>query len=141
MFRNSRKSDKSDPLVVPEITMEISDITEEFCQSCGYCCLTQVPVVVDERVLDYYTAIGVELHDDGAGGYLVNLGPCQHLIEEGSCFRCGIYPTRPQLCKDYNCVAWHKVANVTTGVIMDHVKSIKRRRYLNPDSGGEVHES
>lgn len=51
-------------------------ITQAVCQRCGACC----SVVVD--------------------GELV---ACRHL-DTANGFRCRIYETRPQLCRDYSCV-------------------------------------
>lgn len=52
-------------------------ITPELCQRCGACC----SAVVD--------------------GELV---ACRHLVAEAGRYRCGIYATRPQVCRDFDCM-------------------------------------
>ncbi|WP_202842010.1 hypothetical protein [Luteimonas saliphila] len=52
-------------------------ITQELCQRCGACC----SAVVD--------------------GELVS---CRHLETEGDRYRCGIYATRPLICRDFDCM-------------------------------------
>ena len=41
---------------------------------------------------------GVEAYKDDSGWYLLFHGSCQFLQPDG---RCGIYDTRPQICRDY----------------------------------------
>lgn len=54
-----------------------SVITPELCQRCGACC----SAVVD--------------------GELV---ACRHLEVAGGRYRCGIYATRPAVCRDFDCL-------------------------------------
>ncbi len=42
---------------------------------------------------------GVEIYKDESGWYLLFLGKCEHLKENGAC---GIYDQRPQICRDYD---------------------------------------
>ena len=41
---------------------------------------------------------GVELYKDESGWYLMFQGKCEHLATDG---RCGIYETRPAICREY----------------------------------------
>ena len=41
---------------------------------------------------------GVQVYKDETGWYLLVNTPCNHLLSDG---RCGIYDTRPQICRDY----------------------------------------
>lgn len=41
---------------------------------------------------------GVEAYKDDSGWYLLYTGTCQFLQPDGLC---GIYETRPQICRDY----------------------------------------
>ena len=41
----------------------------------------------------------VELYRDAEGWFLMFFSPCDKLLPDG---RCGIYATRPQLCRDYS---------------------------------------
>jgi uncharacterized protein len=41
---------------------------------------------------------GVEVYRDEGEWYLLFQGRCEHIQEDG---RCGIYETRPQICRDY----------------------------------------
>ncbi len=42
---------------------------------------------------------GVELYRDEGDWYLMFRGECEHIEDDG---RCGIYETRPQICRNYN---------------------------------------
>jgi len=96
-----------------------ADITENLCQHCAYCCLnTLIPVSLDERTYKYYQACGLDIEWDGESPEgLINGGACQHLVQVGAAYMCGIYSHRPQLCKDYNCVAWAKVAGTESEIV------------------------
>lgn len=96
-----------------------SDITEHLCQHCAHCCLnTFIPVAIDERTFEYLREIGIDIEWDGESDTgIINGGACQHLIRKGDTYKCGIYGTRPQLCKDYNCVAWAKVAGAESEIV------------------------
>lgn len=41
----------------------------------------------------------VHIYKDEDGWYLLVMSPCTHLIQPGG--RCGIYDTRPQICRDH----------------------------------------
>jgi len=63
------------------------------------------------------TGLNVERDPENPEIGIVNAGACQHLVKNGEAYKCGIYGTRPQLCKDYNCVAWAKVAGVESEIV------------------------
>jgi len=97
-----------------------SDITEELCQHCAHCCLnTHIPVALDDRTYEYFLEVGLDVvrdeNDPSVG--IVNGGACGRLVKDGAGYRCGIYDARPQLCKDYNCVAWAKVAGADSEIV------------------------
>jgi Fe-S-cluster containining protein len=90
----------------------VHDITSEVCQRCAACC-RKIEVVVngDERYRKYLEAIGYPVKTigpspQGRNKLAVELGCCKHLEEKDGRYKCKIYETRPQLCQDYNCVAW-----------------------------------
>ncbi len=42
----------------------------------------------------------VKIYKDDDGWYLLVTTKCRHLVEPGG--RCGIYPVRPQICRDHD---------------------------------------
>lgn len=70
-------------------------ITPSLCQRCGACCSADV---------------------DG------ELVTCQHL-DTSNGFRCRIYATRPQVCRDYTCVRDGKIRNT---VVEARVRAVLR---------------
>jgi len=97
-----------------------ADITEALCQHCAHCCLnTLIPVTLDDRTFEYFREVGIDVECDPGDPTvgIINGGACQHLVRNGDTYKCGIYGTRPQLCKDYNCVAWAKVAGVESEIV------------------------
>lgn len=82
----------------------------ELCQQCGKCCraMTFEGGPVDDEALDYIR--WMELHGmtidyfrhRGETTFFYTMPtPCSQLVEENGRYRCGIYATRPQLCRDY----------------------------------------
>ncbi|MCL2398871.1 MAG: DUF4176 domain-containing protein [Defluviitaleaceae bacterium] len=97
-----------------KMKLDYSDITEELCQHCAECCNLYLPVTLDDRFYEYLKARGLNITrdpKDPSNGAL-NLGYCMHNIREGEKIRCGIYENRPRLCREYNCVAWARYADV-----------------------------
>ena len=97
-----------------------ADITEELCRKCAYCCLnTLIPVTLDDRTYEYFLTVGIDVKRDAVDPEIgiINGGACQHLIQDDGCYGCGIYESRPKLCKDYNCVAWAKVAGEDSEIV------------------------
>jgi len=96
-----------------------ADITEKLCRHCAYCCHVYVPVELDERTREYYMEVGldVECDPESPNVGILNAGACQHLMKKESSYGCRIYGTRPQLCKDYNCIAWAKVSGVDSDAV------------------------
>jgi Fe-S-cluster containining protein len=52
-----------------------------------------------EHLLWQVSHEGVEIYKDGSGWYLLVHGRCEHLEPGGAC---GIYESRPQICRDYD---------------------------------------
>jgi len=97
-----------------------ADVTEALCQHCAYCCKnTLIPVTLDERTYEYFLEIGIDIERDPISpeSGIINAGACRHLIDDEDCYKCGIYDSRPQLCKDYNCVAWAKVSGIDSDIV------------------------
>ena len=51
-----------------------------------------------EHLLWQVSHEGIEVYQDWSGWYLLFRGTCQHLQPGGAC---GIYDSRPQVCRDY----------------------------------------
>jgi len=89
-------------------------VEERVCNRCGLCCrstffaLKDVPVDKDTREIGRWASYhGVDVMKypiDGIEYLAVSLpGVCKNLIEvDGVCI-CGIYDTRPNVCKEYFC--------------------------------------
>jgi len=118
-----------------------TDITEELCQHCAHCCLnTLIPVAIDDRTYEYFKEVGLDIEQDPHNPEvgIVNGGICQHLVQNDNTYKCGIYSTRPQLCKDYNCVAWAKVAG-TQSEIVQHALNV--HNYLCGIKKGDLQDA
>ncbi|MHB1515798.1 MAG: YkgJ family cysteine cluster protein [Acidiferrobacteraceae bacterium] len=78
---------------------------------CGYCtnskCCTYITQKIDgprshddfDHLLWQVSHHGVSVYKDSDGWYLLFETRCDHLATGG---RCGIYETRPQICRDYS---------------------------------------
>lgn len=69
----------------------LPEITPTTCQRCGACC---------SAVID---------------GELV---ACRHLDVSAGNFRCTIYATRPQVCRDYSCVRDGRLSDAVAGRVL-----------------------
>lgn len=67
-------------------------ITSALCQRCGACC----SAVVDGEVV-----------------------ACRHL-DTSAGFRCGIYPTRPQVCREFSCI---RDGRIVSSAVADRVQA------------------
>ena len=95
--------------MIKEWPLHEKDITSELCGKCGICCSFAIRPkhsTVDRRYM-YFLKATVEKHENiefiGDGLRIT----CSHLKDR----KCTIYDKRPQLCRDFNCVAWAKVSN------------------------------
>lgn len=95
--------------------LDYKDITEELCILCGACCSIYIPITGDARYINFIKEIGLPYIEENSKTLRLYLGPCPKLkeIKEGDItkYYCTIYQNRPQLCRDFNCVAWAKVSN------------------------------
>lgn len=95
--------------------LNFADITEELCIHCGECCKLYIPVTGNERYINFIKGIGISYVQDDAKTLRIFLGYCPNLnlheTEGINQYFCSIYPNRPELCKDFNCIAWAKVSN------------------------------
>jgi Fe-S-cluster containining protein len=82
----------------------------ELCQQCGKCCMAMTfeGGPVDQEELDHIRwlelhGFRIEYHKRrGTIHYYYSMmTPCQELKHENGRYSCGIYETRPQLCRDY----------------------------------------
>ena len=98
--------------MISEWPLNEADITENVCKNCAMCCQVEIKMNWQDPRKTPWLHVMVEKHDNieaADSGILIR---CSHL--EGSDevgYQCGIYDTRPQLCKDFNCVSWAKVNN------------------------------
>ena len=100
-------------------SLDYADINEVLCQHCAHCCLnTLIPITLDDRTYEYFITIGLDIvqDEDNPEVGILNVGKCKYLKKNGSKYKCSIYDDRPQLCADYNCVAWAKVAGVESEI-------------------------
>lgn len=93
------------------IIIDYRDITSEVCMQCGECCKIYLPVKGDKRYFEFLEKTGVNFEKISENLGRVYLGYCIHLkISDGS-YMCNIYNERPQLCRDFNCLAWARYTN------------------------------
>ena len=95
--------------------MDYKDINSDLCVRCGYCCKVQIPVNIqsDLRVFEFYKAAGLNVSlVEGSNIVKLDMGYCEQLDVSDGLYRCKIYDTRPQLCKDFNCLAWATCHNM-----------------------------
>ncbi len=95
-------------IVNPLPLMEIQLTAEN---KCGFCANTRCCQYVTQKIpgprskADFQHLLwqvshrNVETYKDTDGWYLMFITPCVHLEEDGGC---GIYETRPQICRDYS---------------------------------------
>ncbi|GFN34391.1 YkgJ family cysteine cluster protein [Tepidimicrobium xylanilyticum] len=92
-----------------------ADIKSDLCVHCGACCKIFIPVKCDERYLNFIKSIGIPYIQDSPNTIRIVWGNCPKLeiIENNDekKYLCTIYEERPQLCRDFNCIAWAKVSN------------------------------
>ena len=109
--------DSEIPVTLQDWPLQEKDITGELCKKCALCCeLTVTPNTEDLRQLEFYRAVAENYpHITFTDGALSIR--CSHLRKTKHAdtphWECSIYDDRPQLCRDYNCVSWAKVANDT----------------------------
>ena len=113
--------------------LEEKDITSEVCEACGArCCTIQLPMpFTDDRKIEWFNTVveeidGIEALPNGLYAYT-----CGYLGEDN---KCTIYETRPQMCRDYKCVAWTKVNGQDFG-ILNHVLESLGMEPIDPDAG------
>jgi Fe-S-cluster containining protein len=104
-----------------------SDITSPLCTRCGECCRVKIHIPGDAVYAEFIAAVleaplrasypDLVIRHERTGGrdhVVLDLGYC-HNLERGTddgghpTFRCGIYETRPEVCSDFNCVAWGRL--------------------------------
>lgn len=106
MSDRSDKTATDDALYYPPADIEITPETK-----CGFCtnttCCTYYTQQVDtpttkadfDHLLWQISHANTRLYQDEDGWFLLVDNPCTHLLHDG---RCGIYDSRPQICRDYS---------------------------------------
>jgi len=104
-----------------------SDITSALCTRCGECCRVKIHIPGDAAYREFIAAVleaplrasypDMVIRHERTGDrehVVLDLGYCHHL-ERGTdgdgheTFRCGTYESRPEVCRDFNCVAWGRL--------------------------------
>ena len=88
--------------------LDYSDINSKLCVKCGECCKIYVPFKGNERYIGFLKDIGIPVIMDTANQGRIFWGYCPKLLIENGYYHCTIYENRPDLCKDFNCIAWAK---------------------------------
>lgn len=123
-------------------TIGVCDIENDVCKRCGKCCWIRIELQsTDSRFRKFLRGVGVRILPETEEGeedcceevhpVRIDLGRCIHLHERKAdteiVFECDIYESRPQLCRDFNCVAWALV-NDTYSVENDLLMAAERAR-------------
>lgn len=104
-----------------------SDVTSALCTRCGECCRVRINIPGDAAYREFIAAVleaplrasypDMVIRHERSGNrehVVLDLGYCHHL-ERGTdeaghpTFQCGTYESRPEVCRDFNCVAWGRV--------------------------------
>jgi Fe-S-cluster containining protein len=113
------------------LNVQVFDITEQVCLRCAKCCEQTVSVSLDDRFYEYLLfreeKITRDPRDPNLG--ILSLGHCKYLVFENGLKRCSVYEHRPQMCRDFNCVAWAKCQNLdekdpTIAYVLDILNSL-----------------
>jgi len=97
-----------DQRVIPVVSGDEAGYGDSKCERCtnSKCC-TYITQAIDaprskqdfDHLLWQVSHRGVQIYKEKAGWYLLVQNPCSHLHPGG---RCGIYETRPQVCREYS---------------------------------------
>jgi len=97
-----------DQRVIPVVSGDEAGDGDSKCERCtnSKCC-TYITQAIDaprskqdfDHLLWQVSHRGVQIYKEKAGWYLLVQNPCSHLQPDG---RCGIYETRPQVCREYS---------------------------------------
>jgi len=127
-----------------------SDVTSALCTRCGECCRVKIHIPGDAAYAEFVAAvleaplraaypelvIGHERSGDREH-VVLDLGYC-HNLERGTdagghpTFRCGIYESRPEVCRSFNCVAWGRLQRMgasgrtASDAALEQVAALKR---------------
>ena len=126
------------PVAVREWPLQEEDITEDVCKKCAICCEIELkPNWKNPRQFEWLSAI-VEGHDnitETKKGIRIR---CSHLRQTKYAtephWECDIYETRPQLCRDFNCVSWAKYSDDLT----QYNRVLKKMGISTPDFSEEL---
>lgn len=119
--------------------MEYKDITSNLCLHCGECCKIYIPVKGDDRYFEFLQMIGLDVYKINQNNGRVFLGYCKHLSILNGIYKCEIYDLRPQLCHDFNCLAWASYTNAfDKSDLLNHAHKVLE--YLNEKKEEELYE-
>ncbi|MCB1176227.1 MAG: YkgJ family cysteine cluster protein [Leptospiraceae bacterium] len=129
-----------DPLVFPQFKNEDKMTESEICCKCTGCCrYVSVPLAKPGRskeTIDHYVWYllhkNVQIYIDNDGDWnLLFITPCSELMPDG---RCGVYETRPQICRDYSPDSCSRVGKdhthlfMTPKAMLDYLEEQKKKR-------------
>ena len=111
------------PLVFPQFENEDKMTVSEICCKCTGCCRYVSVDLKKPRSKDqidlyvwYLLHRNVQIYIDNDKGWnLLFITPCTKLQGDG---KCGIYPTRPKLCKDYSASSCSRTGKDHTHLFM-----------------------
>jgi Fe-S-cluster containining protein len=129
-----------DPLVFPQFPNEESMTESEICCKCTGCC-RYVSVGIDKPgrskdKIDHYVWYllhkNVQIYIDNDGDWnLLFITPCTELGSDG---KCGVYSTRPKICKDYSPKSCSRTGKdhthlfMTPKAMLEYLESEKAKR-------------
>ena len=119
--------------------MEYKDITSNLCLHCGECCKIYIPARGDNRYFEFLNATGLEVQMFNENNGRIFLGYCKHLSISNDIYKCDIYDRRPQLCRNFNCLAWASYTNsLDKSDLVNHAEKVFR--YLNEKEVNSIEE-
>ena len=95
-------------MTVPKEIAKVEITSENKCSFCEgtKCCVYVTQEINTPRSIDDFDHLlwqmahrDIQVYKDEDGWFLLVLNQCQFLLPEGGC---GIYETRPQVCRDYS---------------------------------------
>jgi uncharacterized protein len=140
LTRKRIKNEKGDtPLVFPKFKNESKMTESEICCKCTGCCRyvsTTIAKPRSKETIDQYRWFllhkNVQIYIDNEGDWnLLFITPCTALKEDG---KCGVYESRPQLCKDYSPKSCSRTGKdhthlfKTPEAMIDYIETQKQKR-------------
>lgn len=136
------------PLVFPKFENEEKMTVSQICCACTGCC-RYVSTVIDKPrskvTIDQYKWFllhkNVQIYIDNEGDWnLLFITPCTKLQNDGTC---GIYETRPDICKDYSPDSCSRTGKdythlfATPDALLDYLEEEKAKRKAKKEQKGK----